>query len=262
MPEVEKFIQDYDEKIIRLEPKTQEDGIIVKKLHKSLANYKTHPGIVPSQLEINSCILWIEAARGNQIVKYTKDEQDRFFLEFIDFLDDTGIIYDKSAKAIRINGEPPIQIFPSTRGNLIDTKFDNFFYNNLTKEVNLAYKFGMFTSAIILSRKMIENLVIEIFRAKYKSSRTRNLNLCYDKKKRKFQDFTYLINKLEIKNRKNSFGPNKPDISKFLSMVKPFRMNANSNTHSIIEKPKQEDVTNLGIQYMVGLLGKVWKDLS
>jgi hypothetical protein len=71
-----------------------------------------------------------------------------------------------------------------------------------------------------------------------------------------------LIDKLDIKNKRNDFGPNKQDISKFLSVVKPFRVNANSSTHSIIEYPKQDDVTRLDIQYMVGLLVKVWKDLS
>jgi hypothetical protein len=182
-------------------------------------------------------------------VKYVKDERDQFILEFIDYLDESGIIYDKSAKTIRTSGEPSSQIFPSTRGNLIETKFDDFFYANLTKEINLAYKFGMSTSAIILSRKMIENLVIEIFRAKYKRSRHRNLNLYYDKKNRRFHDFSYLIDKLEISNKKNAFGLNKQAISKFLSPVKLFRKNANSNTHSIIEKPKQEDVIRLNTIY-------------
>lgn len=262
IPEINKFIQEMNEDIIRLEPKTREDRRIVKKLHESLADYKTHFGIVPSQWDIDQSIRWIEAARGNQIVKYVKDEWDQFILEFIDYLNETGIIYDKSAKTIRTNVEPLVQIFPSIRGNLIEIKFDNFFYSNLAKEVNLAYKFGMFTSAIILSRKLIENLVIEIFRVKYKSSRSRNLNLFYDMQKRRFHDFSYLIDKLEIKNKKNDFGPNKQDVSKFLSVVKPFRKNANSNTHSIIEKPKQEDVARLDIQYMVDLLVKVWKDLG
>ncbi|MFY9566630.1 MAG: hypothetical protein WAQ29_09795 [Nitrososphaeraceae archaeon] len=231
-------------------------------LSQHLNSVKIHFGIVPSKWEIDSCIRWIEASRGSHIVKYVKDEQDKFILEFIDYLNEIGIIYDKSAKKMTTNAEPSSQIFPSIRSNLIETKFDDFFYSNLAKEVNLAYKFGMFTSAIILSRKMIENLVIEIFRAKYKGFKPRNLNLFYGKKKRRFHDFSYLIDKLEINNKKNDFGPNKHDISKFLSVVKPFRNNANSNTHSIIQKPKQDDVTDLDIQYMVGLLAKVWKDLS
>ena len=168
IPEINKFIQEYNEGTISLEPKTEEDRGIVKNLHESFADYKTHLGLVPSQWDIDRCVRWIERARGNQIVKYVKDERDQFILEFIDYLDESGIIYDKSAKTIRTGGKPSSQIFPSTRGNLIETKFDDFFYANLTKEINLAYKFGMFTSAIILSRKMIENLVIEIFRAKYK----------------------------------------------------------------------------------------------
>lgn len=261
IPEIDNFIREYDDHIIRLEPKTEEDREIVKNLHKSLANYKTHFGIVPSQSEIDSCIRWIERSRGNQIVKYVKDVQDQFIADFIDYLNKSGIIYDKSGKTIRTNGHPPSQIFPVTTGDLIETKFDNFFYTNLTKEVNMAYKLGMFTSAVILSRKMIENLVIEIFRAKYKRRRPWNLSLFYDKKNKRFHDFSYLIDKLEIRNKKNAFGINNQEISKFLSLVKPFREKPNSNAHSIIEQPKQEDVTRLKIQYMVGLLVKVWRDL-
>jgi hypothetical protein len=262
IPEVNQFIREFNEHAIRLEPKTEEDKEIVKNLHQSLADYKTHLGLVPSKWDIDSCIRWIERARGNQIVKYAKDERDQFVLEFIEYLNKIGIIYDKSSKKIMNSRNPPSQIFPSTRGNLIEIKFDEYFYRNLAEEVNLAYRTGMFTSAIILSRKMIENLVIEILRAKYKRARPRNLNLFYDKKNRRFHDFSYLIDKLDIKNKRNDFGPNKQDISKFLSVVKPFRVNANSSTHSIIEYPKQDDVTRLDIQYMVGLLVKVWKDLS
>lgn len=42
MPEVNRFIREMDEDIIRLEPKTRKDRKIVKELHESLADYKTH----------------------------------------------------------------------------------------------------------------------------------------------------------------------------------------------------------------------------
>lgn len=262
MPEVENFIRQYNEWTIRLEPQTDEDKEIVKNLHQSLGDYKTHLGIIPHQSVIDRCIQWIEEARANQIVKSIGDDQDLFILRFIDYLNESGILYDKSARIIRTKEEPTIQIFPTTRNILIKTKFDNIFYDNLAREINLAYKFGMFTTAIILSRKMVENLVIEIFRAKYKRSKPRSSNLFYDKKNGRFHDLSYLINKLEIKNKKNAFEPDKHIISNFLSLVKPFKKNANSNAHSIVENPKQEDVARLDIQTMVALLYRVWKNLK
>ena len=66
-------------------------------LSQHLNSVKTHFGIVPSKWEIDSRIRWIEASRGSHIVKYVKDEQDKFILEFIDYLNEIGIIYDKSA---------------------------------------------------------------------------------------------------------------------------------------------------------------------
>jgi hypothetical protein len=263
MSEVRDFIRKLDEEeTILLDPQTNEDREIVKNLRESIADFKTPLGPVPHPSVIDSCIRWIEKARGRQIVKNIENERDVFILRFIEYLNENGIQYDKSAKIIRTKGEPTVQIFPATRGDLIETKFDNVFYDNLAQEINLAYKLGMFTSALILSRKIIENLVIEVFRAKFPRSKTRNVNLFYDKKKRRFHDLSYLIDKLEIKNKKNAFGPDKQAISKFLSQVKPFRTSANSNAHSIIENPKHDDVAHSNIQYMVALLAKAWNDLK
>jgi len=260
--EVENFIQQYNDKSIRLEPQTNEDREIVKNLHKGLGDFKTHLGIVPHQSVIDRCIWWIEKARANGIVKDMESERDLFILQFMEYLNENGILYDKSARIIRTKGEPTTQIFPATRDILIKTKFDNIFYDNLAREINLAYKFGMFTTAIILSRKLIENLVIEIFRANYKRSKPRSLNLFYDRKNGRFHDLSDLINNLEIKNKKDVFGPDKHVISKFLLLVKPFRKHANSNAHSIIENPKHNDVVNSNIDEMIALMFKVWKSLK
>ena len=77
MPEVENFIRQYNEGTIRLEPQTDEDKEIVKNLHQSLGDYKTHLGIIPHQSVIDRCIQWIEEARANQIVKSIGDDQDK-----------------------------------------------------------------------------------------------------------------------------------------------------------------------------------------
>lgn len=93
-------------------------------------------------------------------------------------------------------------------------------------------------------------------------SEPRSLNLFYDKKNRGFHDLSYLIDKLEVKNKKDTFRPDKQAISRFLSLVKPFRGEANSNAHSVIETPKLDDVVNSNIQDMVALLFKVYEWLK
>lgn len=49
MSEVENFLRQYNERIIRLEPQTDEDKEIVKNLHQSLGDYKTHLFMILSQ---------------------------------------------------------------------------------------------------------------------------------------------------------------------------------------------------------------------
>jgi hypothetical protein len=72
----------------------------------------------------------------------------------------------------------------------------------------------IFTSVVILSRKMIENLIIEILRKKYPQKVKGNLDIYYNKNERRFHDFTMLVKNLEVK--KKDFGPDENTLSKFI----------------------------------------------
>lgn len=182
--------------------------------------------------------------------------------QLIDYLKDIGIEYDESTKTFSLVGGEPIQILTTRRklSSLIDMEFSEFFYDSLKKEINDAYRFGLYTSTMFLSRKLLENLVIETLRIKYPPNITGNLELYYNEKDQRFNDFTILIKNLESKI--DDFGIDKNIISEFISLIKPFRPRANSNTHSIIIIADEEEVLRYSIQKMAALLLKLWNNLK
>ena len=62
-------------------------------------------------------------------------------------------------------------------------------------EFNRAYSNGCYTSAFILARKIVENLIIDILRDKFPE----NEELYYDDKHKRFKDFSKIINNLRDK---------------------------------------------------------------
>jgi len=182
--------------------------------------------------------------------------------QLIGFLKDNGIEYDDISGTFSLSGGEPILISTTKRKlqKLLDIEFNDFFYDNLEREINSSYRFGLFTSTMILSRKLLENLVIEILRTKYPQSVPANLDIYYSIKGNRFHDFTVLLKNLE--DRKNDFTLDTQIVSEFISSIKPFRPTANSNAHSIIIASKEEDTLNYEIPKMTALLFKLWNNLK
>jgi hypothetical protein len=63
------------------------------------------------------------------------------------------------------NKPPYITLYVNTPTDS-NISLQDFFYDQLKDEINKAYKFGLFTSVIILSRKLIEDLIIDVLRSK------------------------------------------------------------------------------------------------
>lgn len=182
--------------------------------------------------------------------------------QLIDFLKDNGIEYNDSSKTFSLIGGEPILITTTKRKLpvLLDIEFNDFFYDALKKEINKAYKFGLFTSTMFLSRKLLENLVIEILRIKYPQNVQGNLDIYYNARDGRFHDFTILLRNFEQK--KDDFNVDKQIISEFISLVKSFRPRANSNTHSIVVISNEDEVLTYDIEKMAALLLKLWNNIK
>lgn len=172
--------------------------------------------------------------------------------QLLNLLREAGIEYNFSTKEFKIIGDDYTLDFPLNKNNLIATKFEDPFYDNLKKEINSCFRFGFYTSVAVLSRKLIENLVIDVLRKKYPLNKIRKLGLYYDKKRKRFHDFTILLDSLE--KTKSKFGIDEEIVSKFISLAKPFRPSTNAKAHSIIEVSDKDEIRRYKIPEMIGLL--------
>ena len=104
------------------------------------------------------------------------------------------------------------------------------FYKRLEEEINICYVASLPNASMMLSRKLVENLLYEILDCKF----PRNPEIRFNTVKGRALDFSVLIDNFETK--RNEFGPDIQEIiDKLLVLIKPFRRDANSKTHKVIE---------------------------
>lgn len=106
-------------------------------------------------------------------------------------------------------------------------------------EINRAYTRECYTCVFVLARKVFENLVIDILRAKFFALP----ELYFDKGRGKYLDFRVLLDNLY--NHRVDFGPEqKKAIERLHPKLKPFKDDANEKAHSlfhIVESEKEID---------------------
>lgn len=78
-------------------------------------------------------------------------------------------------------------------GLLISTEFSDDYYSDLVIEINRGYGYGLYTSALVLTRKLFENLLIDLLRTRYKID---NMEFYYNKKKGMFHNLSTLVGNL------------------------------------------------------------------
>jgi hypothetical protein len=112
-------------------------------------------------------------------------------------------------------------------------RYPEIFYDPIEEEINTAYSNPKLPNAVLmLSRKLIENLVYNALQ--YKFGKEGRVSLYYDDDHRRARDFSVLIDNLE--NSKSHYPQDLHDeIDRFIEMVKPFRRDANSKVHRIID---------------------------
>lgn len=96
--------------------------------------------------------------------------------QIVSCLGSSGISYDEEKKLFFMKGNDELIIPTEAKEELIKSVFSDIFYESLKKEINRCCGYGLYTAAFILSRKMIENLVIDILRLKYPANVPGNLD--------------------------------------------------------------------------------------
>jgi hypothetical protein len=103
-------------------------------------------------------------------------------------------------------------------------------YVRLEEEINICYFASQPNATLMLSRKMVENLIYNILATKF----PKEIDLRFDTGQARAHGLNKLIKNLE--GRETDFHPEQRDaLNKLVFLVKAFRLDANSNVHNIIQ---------------------------
>jgi hypothetical protein len=115
----------------------------------------------------------------------------------------------------------------------------------------------LFRPTIVLSRKFIENMMIDILISKYPPNTPGNLDLYYNQVEKRHKDFSVLIDL--INQKKNDFVPENKTIDKLISKIQPFREGANLVAHMLPIILDAEELSGYNVQYIFDLLSRLMK---
>ncbi len=140
------------------------------------------------------------------------------------------------------------------------TSSSEFYKIDHVTEINRAYTFGCFTACFVLCRKVVENLFIDVLRAKYPANIPGNLSLYYDVAQRRFLDFGLLLKNCSARSKE--FGPDSKLVDRVVELATPFKKEANDRAHSWYYIVKNRDeLDKMHVQDIVDLLERLTRGL-
>lgn len=225
---------------------------------------RNDPTVVPARNQIIAAVL-ITSKDNPEINDTTTREnliKNQSFQDLLKFVNDSVGVFAQMRGEIEQKRRPAPAPTPkyiqSVRDQLQKSKerealldFANqyplIFYQKLEEEVNKSYASGLPNATLMLSRKLVENLLYNILEDKFPDK----INLRYDINQGRAKDFSVLIEALE--NSMSEFNREQRDlIAQLLVLVKPFRKEANSKSHKVIDYLENiDDLSELKIPSIV-----------
>lgn len=150
--------------------------------------------------------------------------------------------------SVKIEKAPTLKSKKNTRKKeqikkIIQFETTDHFLNKHLSEINRAYTYKCFTCVFVLTRKVLENLIVGILKAKYPTGR----DLYFDIPKGRNHDFSVVLDNLFKK--RSEFGDEKKEaIERLHQKLKPFKNDANDKVHSlyhIVESANEIDDWNI-----------------
>ena len=208
---------------------------------------RNDPSVIPARKQVVASI-YISNDENPEITETTTREniiKNKSFEDMLKFIKDSIAVFaqiraevEKKRKAAPKKGSKFVQ---KARENLIKTKdkpplldfgkdYPWVFYPKLEEEINICYASNLPNATLILSRKMVENLLYNVLDYKF----PKEVTLRYNVGQGRAQDFSVLLQNLE--SRIHDFAREQRDlVKKLLALTKPFRREANSTTHRVLD---------------------------
>ena len=133
---------------------------------------------------------------------------------------------------------------------IINYESEGYFVKEHIKELSRAYYSKCYTAVFILFRKIVENLIIDILKAKFPS----RFDLIFNNVLHRYHDFSVVLENL-YKERNAFTHDAKNAIERLNQLVNPFKKDANDKAHSwfhIVKSPSE--IENLQLQSIVELI--------
>ncbi|MBI5933141.1 MAG: hypothetical protein HY867_05495 [Chloroflexi bacterium] len=159
---------------------------------------------------------------------------------------------------IRIEKTEPLRLKRKAKSaeqikEIIKFETTDYFLQKHIREINRAYTKQCYTCVFVLTRKVLENMIIGILKEKYPTERT----LYFDTTKYRNLDFSVVLDNL-FQKRSEFDSDKKEAIERLHQKLKPFKNDANDKVHSlyhIVENPNEIDDWNLDT--IIALIEKI-----
>lgn len=141
----------------------------------------------------------------------------------------------------------------------IDNTTDDF-YDELIDNINRCYQIEVYDGTLVLTRKLLENLVIELLRQEYPKSYVRMYHI---PEQQRFRNFSELLEVFEYRLKDYQSYSNGVD-GELIENINQFRDSANSDAHSIVRNPSKENVDDLGedAEYAAKVMFRILRNMD
>jgi hypothetical protein len=177
--------------------------------------------------------------------------------KIIEILRAAGVNVDLTEKAVSLPSDE--EDFESP--DFLPYSFNDLFLDYIRKEINESYNNGQLLAVIILSRKLLEALVIRIFEVVFpkmvNSAYTEtNHTLWYDRTKNRYQFFEKLLENLKLKS--SDFHEDKDLVEEACDNIEKIRVEANKCVHRDYKIPDDNYLKGLKIEMAIVSIRKVY----
>ncbi|WP_287586593.1 hypothetical protein [Candidatus Borrarchaeum sp.] len=137
--------------------------------------------------------------------------------------------------------------------------FPDSFYGDLTDFINKCYMYELYPAVVVFSRKLLENLLVDVLRKKYGRH---DVELFFDINHNRFHIFNILLK--NFKDHINDFKPIIPHLDhNFIDKINIFRESGNSAAHTLEVHLSKGEIDNNKdeLEFVVKTLIRLYNNL-
>jgi hypothetical protein len=138
------------------------------------------------------------------------------------------------------------------QNKLIDIDFVDDHYNSIRTEINTCFKQGFYMASLELSKRLIQNLLVDLIRSNFPLAGEGHRSLYYDYLKEDFRNTDELLK--ELSEKKHDFNVNPDAIDYLIELISPMEPKKKPESHSFGVIPKRKDIQNLRIEEAMELI--------